>query len=246
MRIAILTDIHANREAFQSVLTDLSDRGIDRYALLGDIVGYGPDPEWCVDRAMELVAAGAWCIKGNHDSAIANPAESLNITARRIVNWTRPILSDEQREFLDRLPLTKQLDDILFVHASANDPADWNYVSSETRAIGSFEVSKARLIFCGHCHVPTLFSEDLGGRIKQQRIPPGMAIPLIRTRRWLAVIGSVGQPRDGEPQAAYAILDTDTNELTFRRIAYDVSATVSKIRRLGLPESLAIRLNTGA
>lgn len=244
MRLALLSDIHANREAFAAVLSDLEGRAIDRIVLLGDIVGYGPDPAWCVDKATELVQTGAWCLRGNHDNAIAQ-AEAMNPVAKAAIDWTRPRLSDAQKAFLSALPLTLTLDDILFVHASANDPGSWSYVSSHNKAIPSFEASEARLIFCGHVHVPALMSRDLGGVVRQQDIHMGTPLPLLRSRRWLAVIGSVGQPRDGVAQAGYAILDTAKNELTFRRAPYDQTRTVSKLREAGLPEALATRLLQG-
>lgn len=246
MRIAILTDIHGNQEAFSAVLADMAERAVDRTVMLGDIVGYGPDPAWCVEKTMELVAAGALCIKGNHDSAIADPKESLNVTARRAIDWTRPLLGAAQKQFLAELPLTLSLDDVLFVHASANDPGDWIYVTNASRAMPSFRVSTARVIFCGHVHVPALISCNMGGHVQQQKVLTGRPIPLIRSRRWLAVVGSVGQPRDGAAQGGYAIFDNESNELTFLRVPYDVTTTVQKVRQAGLPESLAMRLNWGA
>lgn len=246
MRLALLTDIHANREALSAVLADLQQRQVSRIVILGDVVGYGPDPVWCTEKVMSLVEQGALCIKGNHDHAISIEDEALNVTARRVINWTRPLLSDTQKAFLAELPMTERLDDILFVHASANSPEDWIYVSSESRALGSFRTSDARLIFCGHVHVPALMSFDMSGTVRAQRIPMGMPVPLIRSRRWLGVIGSVGQARDGVAAAGYALFDTAQNELTFRRVAYDVATTVAKLRAAGLPESLAMRLNWGA
>lgn len=245
MRLGILTDIHANREAFEAVLADIAQRGVQRIGLLGDIVGYGPDPAWCTDLAMQMVRDGAFCVKGNHDSAVSNRTEHLNVTALRAMNWTRTQLSDQHMAFLNGLPLAHTEQDILFVHASANDPADWIYVSSERSATPSFRVSDARVIFVGHRHIQALYSCDAAGRVKAQRVSAGQPTPLMRSRRWLAVVGAVGQPRDGIAQAAYAILDTATNELTFRRVPYDVQKTVAKVRAEGLPESLAMRLNWG-
>lgn len=245
MRLALLTDIHGNREGFAAVLADLGSRAIDRIAILGDIVGYGPDPEWCTDKTMELVAGGAIAIRGNHDNTIANPAESMSAIARAAIDWTRPRLDAAQKAFLAGLPMTADIGDVHLVHASANDPADWIYVTSTRSAAPGFHVSKARLIFCGHVHVPSLYTCDLGGGVHEQRIPMGFPIPLIRSRRWMAVIGSVGQPRDGVPAAGYAILDDVKNELVFRRVPYDSAATARKVRAAGLPETLALRLMRG-
>lgn len=245
MRLGILTDIHANREAFTAVLTDLAGRGVEFIGILGDIVGYGPDPVWCTERAMMLVEDGAFCIMGNHDSAVANRQEHLNTTALRAMEWTRTKLSQAHAEFLTALPMTHVAGDILFVHASANDPSDWIYITGEGSAMPSFRVCDARVILVGHRHVQALYSCDAGRRVKAQDVPTGQPVPLLRTRRWLAVVGAVGQSRDGAATAAYAILDTEANELTFRRVPYDVQKTVAKLRAEGLPESLATRLNWG-
>jgi diadenosine tetraphosphatase ApaH/serine/threonine PP2A family protein phosphatase len=245
MRFAILTDIHANREAYEAVLADAAARGVDRIVLLGDLVGYGPDPAWCVEKTAELEQAGAVCIQGNHDSAAAGEPESLSTHARQAMDWTKTRLTDVHRTYLASLPLTLAIDDVLFTHASANDPGDWIYVTSASEARGSFRSCVARIIVCGHVHVPMLASSDLRGVVRLQTFLMATPIPLIRSRRWLAVVGAVGQPRDGIAQAGYAMLDTGTNELTFRRVPYDVAKTVQKMRATGLPENLALRLIRG-
>jgi len=245
MKLALLTDIHANREAFEAVLADVARRDIGQIAVLGDLVGYGPDPEWCVSRVMDLVAGGAVCVRGNHDSAVADPSESLNTQARKVLDWTRPRLDRAQKAFLAALPLTVTLGDTLLVHASVNDPTGWIYVTSANRARPSFRVCDARLICCGHVHKPALMTCDVRGDVRDHKAPIGAPIPLLRSRRWLAVLGSVGQPRDGNPAAGYAVLDTDANELTFRRVSYDAAETARKMRAAGLPEPLAQRLLAG-
>lgn len=245
MRLAILTDIHANREAFEAVLADLAIRKIDRLVFLGDIVGYGPDPGWCIDKVEELVAAGAVCVRGNHDRAVGVPDGALNDNARRVIDWTVNQLNARQKLFLSELPLTVTYEDVLFVHASANNSADWIYVTNENKAMPSFRVSSARLIFCGHVHRAALYSADVGGRVMSYPVMTGNPLPLLRSRRWLAVVGSVGQPRDGSALAGYCILDRDRNEITFRRVGYDAALTARKSRECGLPEALAQRLMKG-
>lgn len=245
MKIAILTDIHGNREAFQAVLDDAKAHCADRIVILGDIVGYGPDPEWCSDMAARLVAQGALCVQGNHDAAASGADDGMSALARRAIDWTKTRLSDPQRRFLAGLPLTAMVEDILFVHASANDPGAWSYVTSDTRATPSFRATTARLIFCGHTHIPLLASSDVNGMVREQALRADLTIPLLRSRRWLAVVGAVGQPRDGVPQAGWALLDTATNELSFRRTPYDVQRTADKLRAAGLPEALALRLLKG-
>jgi predicted phosphodiesterase len=245
MKLAVLTDIHGNREAFQAVLDDARTHGVDRLALLGDFVGYGPDPEWCCETAAGLVAAGAIAVRGNHDSAASGGTEAMVALARRAMDWTGTRLTETHRAFLAGLPLTATEGDTLFVHASASHPEAWSYVTSDTRAAPSFRAATARLILCGHTHVPFLASADRTGMVREQSFRPNQAIPLIRSRRWLAVVGAVGQPRDGVAQAGWAFLDLGRNELAFRRTAYDTARTVTKIREAGLPEALALRLLKG-
>lgn len=245
MRLAILSDIHGNREALAAVLADQAARGCEGIVILGDIVGYGPDPEWCCDKVMELAAAGAVVLKGNHDAAIANGSAGMSNNARIAMDWTRPRLAPVQTAFLDALPMQASRDGTLFVHASAEAPSDWIYVTNETKAVGSFQATRARVTFCGHVHVPALYSADLRGQVAATRFKFGLPLPLIRSRRWLAVVGSVGQPRDRNPAASYAIWDEAPGELTYRRVNYDCGAVAMKLRRAGLPEALALRLLSG-
>lgn len=245
MRFAVLTDIHANREAFEAVLADVAGQGIDRIVLLGDIVGYGADPNWCCDRAAALVAEGAISVRGNHDNAAAGNSESMSPLAKEALDWTRAQLGEAQTAFLSSLPMTAEAEDLLFVHASANRPDAWNYVTSGLTAVPSFRACKARVILCGHVHVPLLVGRYTGGFVRAQAIRPGQPIRLLPSRRWLAVVGSVGQPRDGVAHAAWALVDTERAELTFRRTPYDVDSAAQKVRDAGLPEELALRLLMG-
>lgn len=245
MRLAILTDIHANREAFEAVLADARARQVDRFVFLGDIVGYGPDPGWCIETMAEMQAAGAICVRGNHDRAIGLPDGAMNANARRVIDWTVDRLTAAQRAVIADLPMTAEAGDTLFVHASAHAPQDWHYITDAPTAADSFAATSARLIFCGHVHRPQLFARDIAGKVAGYPVTMGNPVPLLRSRRWLAVIGSVGQPRDGSSLAGYAIFDQACNELTFRRVAYDSAKTVQKVRAAGLPESVAARLSRG-
>lgn len=245
MRLAILSDIHGNREAFAAVLADQAARECEGIVILGDIVGYGPDPEWCCDTVMELAAGGAIVLKGNHDEAIGSGSAGMSASARKAIDWTRPRLNGAQARFLAGLPMRAERDGALFVHASAEAPQDWIYVTNEVAAAGCLQASRARVTFCGHVHLPQLFSADLRGQVAGTRVKFGVALPLLRSRRWLAVVGSVGQPRDRNPAASYAIYDEVQGELTFRRVAYDCGATAVKVRAAGLPEALALRLLNG-
>jgi len=245
MRYAILSDIHANREALEAVLADMAGQGIDGLIVLGDIVGYGADPGWCCDAIMTRVAAGAICVRGNHDTAAAARADGMSANARRAIDWTRAQLSLDQQGFLGALPLVARLGEVALVHASMNEPEAWSYVTSDTRALPSFRATDARLILCGHVHIPLLASRDPGGTVRQIGFGIGQPVPLLPSRRWLAVVGAVGQPRDGSPQAGWAILDSAANTLMFRRTPYDVAGAAAKIRAAGLPDDLATRILTG-
>ena len=245
MRLALITDVHGNKEGFAAVLADVAARGCDRIALLGDYVGYGPDPEWCCDKVMALAAAGAVCLQGNHDAAVEGGAQGFSTNARIALDWTRGRLRADQRAFLAGLPLTAQVGDTLLVHASAEAPAEWIYVTSVRTATGALRACTARLVFCGHVHVPTLYSADRGGLVREQRCKIGVPVPLLQSRRWLAVIGSAGQPRDRDPSAGWALYDDVTEEVTFRRVPYDCGKTALKVRAAGLPEALALRLLSG-
>lgn len=244
MRIAILSDIHGNREAYEAAIAAAEDAGADRFAVLGDIVGYGADPEWCVERTRRLAEAGAIVVRGNHDDAIATSASGMNETAQAALDWTRGMLPEPSRRFLADLPLTLRFGDILFVHAEGSAPARWNYILEADDARGHFAGTDARIAFCGHVHRPCLYSTANAGKVTRF-VPGPLAIPLLSQRRWLAVVGSVGQPRDGRPEAGFALYDTTSLELQFLRAAYDVEAAAAKIVAAGLPQRLAERLSEG-
>lgn len=243
MLLAILSDIHANREAFEAVLA--AAEGAERLVLLGDIVGYGADPEWCTERAMALAEAGAIVLRGNHDDAVGNASVSMNPTATVALEWTRRQLGAENRAFLAALPLKARDGDCLFVHADASAPSDWNYVIDASDADQHLSACEARISFCGHVHKPALYCTAPGGKVTHFCPVTATPLPLLPQRRWLAVMGSVGQPRDGNPAAAFALYDTDSAELRYLRVAYDIEAAAAKIRTAGLPASLADRLFRG-
>lgn len=245
MLIALLSDVHGNREALTACLADAAGAGADRYVFLGDLVGYGADPAWVVDKAAEMVQAGGVAVLGNHDAAILDPSESMNAAASAAIAWTRTQLNEAHRSFLGELPLTIDEGDRLFVHASASAPDTWIYVFSPREAFQSFRATSHRLTFCGHTHFPALFNESARS-LPQHHLPADdKPIPLLRQRRWLAVLGAVGQPRDNNPAACYGLFDDTRNRLTYVRVPYEVELAARKIRKAGLPESLASRLIMG-
>lgn len=245
MRIALLADIHANREAFEAVLARLDKHRIDQVALLGDIVGYGPDPAFCTEKAMELVERGALGVIGNHDAAIDGDSSDMNSIARAAIDWSRGRLDTEHRRFLTGLPETQRVGDALLVHASARSPRGWEYITGPQEAERSLRATDARFTFVGHVHKPQLWRlTGLGVAIGHEPIA-GFEIPLARSFVWLGVIGAVGQPRDGSTAAAFAILDLKRQSIQFERVPYDHFATCRKVREAGLPEPLATRLLRG-
>ena len=245
MTIALLADIHANREALTACLADAGRRGVDRYVFLGDFVGYGADPEWVVDRVIEHAARGALAVRGNHDSAALGAREGMNATAQKAIEWTRPRLNAAHRDFLDRLPLTASHDGRLFVHASAYEPSQWHYIGTADEARRSLDATTAAQTFCGHLHVPLVYHLSLTGKLIESEPVSDTPIALPRERKSLAVIGAVGQPRDHNPAACYALLDEVKNTLTYVRVAYDVETAARKVRAAGLPAVLAARLERG-
>ena len=249
VRLAIFADIHGNRQAFSACLEAARVRDAERIVCLGDIVGYGADPEWTVETAMGLVDNGAIAVRGNHDNAIGTPSESMNAEAQAAIEWTRGRLSSAQRQFLAELPLTYQEDDRLYVHSDASNPARWRYVLGTSEAARSLEATDAQphihVTFCGHIHRPALYSMSAAAKMTSFIPTSHVPVQLLSDRRWLAVIGSVGQPRDGDPAAAFAMFDTATREITYCRVPYDVEAAAEKIRANNLPHWLADRLLAG-
>lgn len=245
MLIALLTDIHGNREAFSAVLAHARAQNVDRFILLGDYVGYGADPAWVVDTVRMLVDQGAIALLGNHDAAIDDTDEDMNIIAQEAIRWTRGQLGMEQRSFLANLPLIHEEGNVLYVHANGFAPRSWHYISDTLEAARHFSRVEAHITFCGHVHVPMLYHMSTTAKVGTFSPVSDNEIPLLPTRTWLAVIGAVGQPRDGVPAANYAIFDTARQSLRYFRVPYDNMEAARKVREAGLPEKLAQRLEEG-
>jgi diadenosine tetraphosphatase ApaH/serine/threonine PP2A family protein phosphatase len=245
VRIAILSDIHANLEALDACLAHARARDTDRLALLGDFVGYGADAAAVVDSVMGHANDGAIAIKGNHDEAIERGGSYFNEQAQAALDWARATLRTEQKLFLAGLPLRVDEPPMCFAHASAAAPERWDYVDSAGAAQRCVQVADAQYTFCGHLHDQVLYFETAQRRMSAFVPTPGTPIPVRDTRRWLAIVGSVGQPRDRNPAAAYALFDAAKREITFFRVPYDCHAAAEKIRRAGLPPALAYRVEAG-
>jgi diadenosine tetraphosphatase ApaH/serine/threonine PP2A family protein phosphatase len=245
MAIALLADIHANLPALRACLAHARAQGASSHAFLGDLVGYGAEPAAVLDIIAEHAAAGAVVVKGNHDAAITGSAGYFNEAAKAAITWTRGVLAERHRAFIDALPFAVSEGDAFFVHASAAFPERWTYIDGPDAAARSTAAAGVPYTFCGHVHEQVLYAQGTARRMLPFRPRPGVAIPIGAHRAWLAIVGSVGQPRDGNPAACYALADLDRRVVTFHRVAYDHHEAARRIRAAGLPEMLAYRLEKG-
>ena len=236
MWIGLFSDIHANREALEACLDHARGNGITRFIFLGDYVGYGADPGFAVDTVLREVENGATALLGNHDDAIASGTHGMNAVAAAAIDWTRSQLTATQCDFLARLPLTFDDNDRLFVHASAHDPAGWEYITSVEDASASFAATRAQATFCGHVHVPQLYRLVPGRQLSGIIPAPAIEIPLSVKDRWTAVIGSVGQPRDGNPAACYGAIEAERNVLVYVRVPTTSKQPHAKFNKLACPQ----------
>ncbi|MFY9642804.1 MAG: metallophosphoesterase family protein [Rhodomicrobium sp.] len=245
MLIALLADVHANRQAFSACLEHARERGAERYALLGDFVGYGADPAWTVAKVMELAGDGAIAVLGNHDAAISTPSDHMHQAANAVIDWTRGELGAEERRFLANLPLRATGPGRLYVHADASAPEKWIYVLTVEEAARSLRATEAEVAFCGHTHKPAIFSITALSKMTAFVPVTDVPIPLHGLRRWQAVLGSVGQPRDGISAASYAMFDSGKKEITYLRVPYDIEGAAEAIQKARLPQYFAERLFAG-
>jgi len=239
MKFAILADIHGNLEALQAVLEDARKQGCTHYACIGDVVGYGANPKECLDIIRSM---GMPCVKGNHDEycSIEEDAEGFNPLAAEAVMWTRQQLSEEDRQWLRDLRYVRMVTNFTIVHATLDAPQRWGYVFDKLAAAASFPYQNTPVCFFGHTHVPVAFVRDSmvrGGTYSKFKIEPG--------KKYFINVGAVGQPRDGNPKAAYVVYDVDEGTVELRRLDYDIATAQKKIRAAGLPERLAERLAYG-
>jgi diadenosine tetraphosphatase ApaH/serine/threonine PP2A family protein phosphatase len=248
VKLALLADIHANLQALRACLADARTRGATHYAFLGDLVGYGADPSAVLDVVMAHVAQGEIAVKGNHDDAAVAPVAGSPRADHAGAAWTHAQLTRAQLDFLAGLPLTVRDGSALLVHACVRDPQRWTYITRAVEAADSMDAAQsmgASLVFTGHVHEQRLFYQGAVGKLMAFEPTPGVAVPVRAHREWLATVGSVGQPRDGDPRAMYALYDANNAQLTFLRVPYDHEAAAAAIRRAGLPEANAARLAKG-
>jgi diadenosine tetraphosphatase ApaH/serine/threonine PP2A family protein phosphatase len=241
MRFAVVSDIHSNLHALEAVLADIRAEAPDEIVCLGDVVGYGPHPNECVDAIREHAALS---LCGNHDLAVLGAIDIAEFSgdAGIAARWTRSVLREPQAEWLSGLEPTSERDGAQLFHGSPRDPV-WDYVLSADTARTSILATTAPLVLVGHSHVALALAWD-GEEIAGGLAAAGTEIEL-GDRRWLLNPGSVGQPRDGDPHAAWLLIDETAGRASFRRVAYPIEQTQVAMRTRGLPETLAARLAHG-
>jgi diadenosine tetraphosphatase ApaH/serine/threonine PP2A family protein phosphatase len=250
MKLALISDIHANHQALMACLEHARAQGATRIALLGDLVGYGGEPTAVLEQVMQEVAQGAWTVQGNHDAMAVSPPEQITHVGAQGAQWTHDQLSASQRNFLRDLPLTRQAGQVLLVHASADSPQRWHYVDNSAAAERSMSAAtqidpNIRYVFSGHVHAQALYFLTPTAKLMRFTPQPGVPVPVPPYRQWLAIVGSCGQPRDGDTRAMYALFDEMAFTLTFHRVAYDHEAAARAIRATPMPDSFAQRLQEG-
>lgn len=239
MKFALFADIHANLEALQAVLADARAKGVTDFICLGDIVGYNANPAECLELVRSLNCP---VIKGNHDEDASgdHSLEKMNPVAMEALTWTRKQLSDDQRLWLRQLRMVRQVAGFTVVHSTLDQPNAWNYVTNKFDAMSNFSYQFTNLCFHGHTHVPRIFVNE--PRVSQLDDSEVIINP---DRKYFINVGSVGQPRDHDWRASYAIYDTDSKKVAIQRVEYDIETTQRKIREAGLPALLADRLADG-
>ncbi len=239
MRFAIISDIHANLEAFEAVLADARDNKCTHFVCLGDVVGYNANPHECVALVQELDCP---IVKGNHDeqASLVESSRDFNEMAEAAIQWTRDNLAAEDKDWLRDLKMQRQVRDFTIVHATLDTPGQWGYVFNNLDAAASFTYQHTTVCFFGHTHVPVAFIRDEG--VQRQQIDKLRIDP---SKKYFINVGSVGQPRDGDWHAAYCIYHIESNLVEQRRIKYDLATAQKKIIDAGLPPLLAERLAVG-
>lgn len=237
---AVLGDIHSNLDALEAVLNDCREQGVTDFLCTGDIVGYNACPRECLQIIREL---GCPVVMGNHDHYVSSVQDlsDFNPHAAAVIEWTRSQITDEEMEYLAALPFSVTKIGITLVHATLDNPEAFGYVFDHLQAEAHFVHQIAPLCFHGHTHCPMIYEKQLGAvyRIDAQ----DFSLPI--GRKYFINVGSVGQPRDGDPRAAYVLYNPNGRKVCFRRVEYDIAAAQARIRAAGLPERLAERLAVG-
>lgn len=239
MRFAIFADIHANLEALQAMLADAEQNECTHYVCLGDIVGYNANPQECVELVRSLECP---VVMGNHDEQVSgdHDLEGFNPLAAQAIDWTRNALTDEYRQWLSELRMVRQVRDFTIVHATLDTPHRWGYVLNPLDAAGSFNYQHTQICFYGHTHTPGVYVRD-----STVHAVPFDKVAIESGKKYFINVGSVGQPRDGDPRSAYSIYHVEERCIELRRLEYDIYTAQDKIIEAGLPHKLADRLALG-
>lgn len=250
MKIALLSDIHANWPALQACMAHARTQGVDQWAFLGDLVGYGAEPVPVLECVMQMAAQGAWVLQGNHEAmALQPPPASDTSLGAATAQWTHDQLRSEHRDFIQALPLVLDQPPLLLVHASADVPPNWRYVDDADSAgrcrDAALALGGSTHVMVGHVHTQALYYQGTGRSLMSFAPQPGLPVPVSPRRPLVACVGSCGQPRDRDPRAMYAVYDTVAARMVFHRIPYNHKEAAAAIRRAGLPEMFAQRLEVG-
>lgn len=243
MRIAVLSDIHSNLEALEAILEHASLHKVDRYVCLGDVVGYGANPNECIGLLLSLPECP--CVLGNHEAAVLEIPINMKQSARQAILWTRSVLTKSSMWYIREMKDMIQWDNLSFCHSNPYRPRNWYYVAEKTIISSSFARSKAKVLFVGHTHVPVAITRKNFFCIYIRSPQHSMVVPVAEANRQIFNGGSIGQPRDGDPRASYLIYDTTKSTIEFFRVNYNVERAAEKILALGLPAMFAKRLFTG-
>jgi len=241
MRFALISDIHANLEALETVLKDIALRRVDKIHCLGDVVGYGCDPIACLELIQKECDIK---LIGNHEYAVLDliTCEHMNQYARKSITWTKDELSDRDISIISDFELEAQFADCHLVHASPFESDQWHYLLKTSEAITAFDHFSQQIGFVGHTHLPMIFSRSSDGTI---RCKTGHDFDMDEESRYLINTGSVGQPRDTDARACYIVCDSSEQAVTYHRVAYDVKKTQAKMSRAEMPKMLVERLEVG-
>jgi diadenosine tetraphosphatase ApaH/serine/threonine PP2A family protein phosphatase len=245
MRVAVFADIHGNLAALEAVLADAGQRQVDRYVCLGDLVGYGANPNRCIERICGLPRLNV--ILGNHDAAAVwrTSPYLMNALATEAILWTMERLTKAHSAWLKTRPTRLDMGPLNFSHANPYNPMAWRYLNERKYALRSFSHCKAQVLFVGHTHQPMVITRENLWRIRFEAAKGSVVVPARPRNRQIINCGSVGQPRDANPKAAYCIYDSRRQCFEFHRLQYDVGGAMARIRAAGLPDSLATRLAKG-
>lgn len=249
MKYGVISDIHSNLEALESVIKVCKEEGVERYLCVGDIVGYAANPSECLKITLDL---GGAIVAGNHDWGVSGKfsLEYFSPLAKEAVEWTMDRLSRQEIGFVGELPLAHREENFTLVHGTLYNPEDFYYLDDSSKALSTFAVLDSEICFVGHTHRPRIFIEESGHLVLGDLFSSWLnGIPLelrtVDSRRYIINIGSVGQPRDGDSRASFVIYDTEQKTVLLKRVPYDFKTTQDKILKAGLPKFLATRLSKG-